>query len=113
MIFRRPELEKDNPIAPEPYVGPRRRLAMAREAALKNEADAGEMKETLRALVRAAARFLREQPKVSKPGKNLVALRDALAKADKVLATDSRSRGSRNVGRRHNEPLQNVGDVYQ
>jgi hypothetical protein len=99
MIFRRPELEKDNPIAPEPYVGPRRRLAMTRAAALKNEAGVGNMKETLQALVRAAARFLREQPKVSKPGKNLVALRDAIAKADEVLATDTRSRGSRKVGR--------------
>jgi len=99
MIFRRPELEKDNPIAPEPYVGPRRRLAMARAAALKNEDDVGNMKETLRVLVRAAARFLREQSKVSKPGKNLVALRDAIAKADEVLAADTRSRGSRKVGR--------------
>jgi hypothetical protein len=27
MVFKRPELEKDNPIAPEPYMGPRRRLA--------------------------------------------------------------------------------------
>ena len=99
MIFRRPELEKDNPLAPEPYVGPRRRLAMARAAALKNEADVGNMKESLRALVRAAARLLREQPKVGKPGKNLVALRDAIAKADQVLAVDTRSRGSRKVGR--------------
>lgn len=99
MIFRRPELEKDNPLAPEPYVGPRRRLAMARAAALKNEAGAGKMKETLQALVSAAARFLREQPKVSKPGKNLVALRDAIAKADEALAADTRSRGSRKVGR--------------
>ena len=98
-MFRRPELEKDNPIAPEPYVGPRRRLAMARAAALKNEADVGNMKETLRALVRAAVRFLREQQKVSKPGKNLVALRDALTKADQVLAADTRSRGSRKVRR--------------
>ena len=31
MIFRRPELEKDNPIAPEPYIGPRRRLALDAE----------------------------------------------------------------------------------
>ncbi len=98
-MFRRPELEKDNPIAPEPYVGPRRRLAMARAAALKNEADVGNMKETLRALVRAAVRFLRDQPKVSKPGKNLVALRDALTKANQVLAADTRSRGSRKVRR--------------
>ncbi|NGZ98688.1 MAG: hypothetical protein CV089_21670 [Nitrospira sp. WS110] len=99
MIFRRPELEKDNPIAPEPYVGPRRRLAMARAAALKNEADAGKMKEALQALVRAAARFLREQPNVSKPGKNLVALRDAIAKADEVLAADTRSKGLRKARR--------------
>jgi hypothetical protein len=72
---------------------------MARAAALKNEADVGNMKETLRALVRAAVRFLRDQPKVSKPGKNLVALRDALTKADQVLAADTRSRGSRKVRR--------------
>lgn len=100
MIFRRPELEKDNPTALEPYVGPRRRLAMARAAALANEeADAGNMKETLQALVGAAARFLREQPEVSKPGKNLVALRDALTKANQVLAADTRSKGSRKVRR--------------
>ncbi|MBK9308604.1 MAG: hypothetical protein IPM58_16320 [Nitrospira sp.] len=99
MIFRRPELEKDNPIAPEPYMGPRRRLAMARAAALGHEVDAGNMKETLQALVRAAVRFLKEQPKVSTPGKNLVALRDALAKAHEVLAADPRPKGSRKARR--------------
>jgi hypothetical protein len=31
--FRRPELEKDNPIAPQMYVGPRRRRVLARAAA--------------------------------------------------------------------------------
>lgn len=98
-IFRRPELEKDNPIAPEPYIGPRRRLAMARAAALKNEADAGKVKETLRALVRAAARFLSEQPNVSKHGKNYVALRDAIAKADEVLAAGTGSKDSRRARR--------------
>ena len=30
-VFRRPELEKDNPIAPQMYVGPRRRRALLRE----------------------------------------------------------------------------------
>ncbi len=30
--FRRPELEKDNPTAPQAYIGPRRRLALARAA---------------------------------------------------------------------------------
>lgn len=95
MIFRRPELEKDNPIAPEPYVGPRRRLAMARAAALENSTEAGNLKETLRTLVIAAARFLREQPKVRKPGRSLTALRDAIKKANQVLAAEKRSRISR------------------
>jgi len=99
MIFRRPELEKDNPIAPEPYVGPRRRLAMARAAALKNEADEGNIKETLQVLVRAAARFLKDQPKVGKPGKNLAALREAVAKANQVLGTQTGSKGSRGARR--------------
>ena len=31
-ILYRPELEKDNPAAPQPYVGPRRRIALARAA---------------------------------------------------------------------------------
>lgn len=31
-VFYRPELEKDNPAAPEAYVGPRRRIALARAA---------------------------------------------------------------------------------
>ena len=40
-VFRRPELEKDNPVAPQMYVGPRRRLALAR-AASKAQAPAPE-----------------------------------------------------------------------
>lgn len=95
MKFRRPELEKDNPIAPEPYVGPRRRLAMARAAALENSTEAGNMKETLRTLASAAARFLREQPKVRKPGRSLTTLRGAIEKAKQVLAAENRSRISR------------------
>ncbi|MGE0646031.1 MAG: hypothetical protein AB7P24_20445 [Nitrospira sp.] len=88
MIFRRPELEKDNPIAPEPYVGPRRRLAMARAAAPEKSTEAGDLRETLRTLATSAAQFLREQPNVRKPGKSLMALRDAIAKADHVLTLE-------------------------
>lgn len=99
MIFRRPELEKDNPIAPEPYVGPRRRLAMARAAALEHSPSAGDLEGTLRILVRAVDRFLGEQPKVRKPAQSLRALRDAIAKADQVLAAENPSRNSRKVRR--------------
>lgn len=95
MIFRRPELEKDNPIAPEPYVGPRRRLAMARAATLENSTEAGDMKEMLQTLVNTAARFLRGQPKVRRPSRSLTALRDAIEKANQVLAAENRSRISR------------------
>lgn len=93
-IFRRPELEKDNPVAPEPYIGPRRRLAMARAAAAERSTRGGNAEETLRALAEAADRFLKELPKSRKPGKNLVALQDAIAKADQVLAAPAGPRRS-------------------
>lgn len=93
-IFRRPELEKDNPVAPEPYIGPRRRLAMARVAAAERSIGGRNAKETLRALVDAANRFLKELPEGRKPGKNLVALREAIAKADQVLAAQTEPRSS-------------------
>lgn len=50
--FYRPELEKDNPIAPQAYVGPRRRLALARAA---SKAVQGR-----KSSVRKAAKFRRE-----------------------------------------------------
>ena len=52
-VFRRPELEKDNPIAPQMYVGPRRRRALLREASLSPASRRGNMAETLQALRRA------------------------------------------------------------
>lgn len=92
MIFRRPELEKDNPIAPEPYVGPRRRLAMACAAGVENPSEVADMKETLQVLVDAASRFLRDLPKVGRPGKSFKVLQDAIAHAEEVLAAKNRSR---------------------
>lgn len=92
MIFRRPELEKDNPIAPQPYVGPRRRLAMARAAALENSSEVGDMNETLQTLVNAASQLLRNLPKVRRPGKSVKVLQDAIAHAEQVLAAENRSR---------------------
>jgi len=91
MIFRRPELEKDNPIAPEPYVGPRRRLAMARAAAVEHPSEVEDMKETLQVLVAAASRFLRDLPKVGRPGKSVKILQDAIAQAEQVLAAENQS----------------------
>lgn len=86
MIFRRPELEKDNPIAPQPYVGPRRRLAMARAALLGKPAKVNDVKETLQTLTAAASHFVESLPKARKTAKGLKELRVAIALAERVLA---------------------------
>ena len=91
MIFRRPELEKDNPIAPQPYIGPRRRLAMARAAASGKSREAGDMKETLEALTEAASCVVNRMPKAGKTDKSLKELREAIAQAERVLAAEGRS----------------------
>ena len=54
-VFRRPELEKDNPVAPQMYVGPRRRLALARTAS-KAQAPAPEELTEMRERARAEGR---------------------------------------------------------
>ena len=46
-VFRRPELIKDNPVAPQMYVGPRRRLALARAASTSQVPTQGDMVEAL------------------------------------------------------------------
>ncbi len=86
MKFRRPELEKDNPIAPEPYVGPRRRLAMARAAASGTLREVGDMRETLQTLTEVASRFVNSLSKARNAEKELETLRAAIAQAERVLA---------------------------
>lgn len=86
MIFRRPELEKDNPIAPEPYVGPRRRLAMARAMAAGKSAEAGDVLETLQVLTEAAARVVKRLSNRRKADEDLEILREAVAQAERTLS---------------------------
>jgi hypothetical protein len=76
-VFRRPELEKDNPTAPQMYVGPRRRRALLREASLSPASRQGDMVETLQALTAAAERFMAKVP----PSKKLQEERSALLEA--------------------------------
>ena len=76
-VFRRPELEKDNPIAPQMYVGPRRRRALLREASLSPASRQGDMAETLQILTAAAERFVASVP----PSKDLQEERSALLEA--------------------------------
>lgn len=90
MIFRRPELEKDNPIAPEPYVGPRRRLALARAVVLEEFTEEHGLKTMLQNLTQAAASYVDGLPKTRKTQKNLKILQDAIAQAERVLAAEGR-----------------------
>ena len=76
-VFRRPELEKDNPIAPQMYVGPRRRRALLREASLSSASRQRDLAETLQALTVAAERFVASVP----PSKKLQEKRRALLEA--------------------------------
>ncbi|HSA86707.1 MAG TPA: hypothetical protein VLE46_11025 [Nitrospira sp.] len=87
MMFRRPELEKDNPVAPQPYVGPRRRLALAR-AVSKEFTGENDLKKTLQTVTLAASRYVDSLPKTRKTEKSLKLLRDAIAQAERVLEAE-------------------------
>ena len=86
MVFKRPELEKDNPIASQPYVGPRRRRAGAHGVLEEVSGDVGEMKGALQALTDAASRFLKGMPKTT--AKDISALRKAIVQAERLLSAE-------------------------
>ncbi len=85
MIFRRPELEKDNPIAPEPYIGPRRRLALARVSASREFTEEHDLKKMLQDLTLAASRYVDSLQKKKKTVKKLKILQHAITQAERVL----------------------------
>ncbi|HEX5647581.1 MAG TPA: hypothetical protein VFX56_11470 [Nitrospira sp.] len=86
MVSRRPELEKDNPIATQPYVGPRRRRAQASAVSMEESAGMGAMKDALQAMMDAASRVVKSLPKTKGTANDLSALRDAIAQAKQVLS---------------------------
>ena len=83
-VFRRPELEKDNPIAPQMYVGPRRRRALLREASLSPASRRGNIAETLQALTAAAERFVASVPPSKKLQEERTALLEAIIRAQRL-----------------------------
>lgn len=91
MVGRRPELEKDNPIASQPYVGPRRRRAQAKAVSVEKSAEIGDIREVLQALTETASRVVKGLPKTKTTAKSLLALRDAIAQAERVLSVGGRS----------------------
>ncbi len=85
---RRPELEKDNPTAPQPYVGPRRR-ARARSASGSVRADAkDEIAKSLQTLMGAAERFVNGAARSKKLEQERNALLDAITQAQWLLSVE-------------------------
>ena len=90
MPFRRPELEKDNPIAPQPYVGPRRRQSKARAKAVAEPIAAEQIKERLHILAKAASRYVSTLPDSKKADEKLTLLREAIVQAELALSVEVR-----------------------
>lgn len=84
-VFRRPELEKDNPVARQMYVGPRRRRALARAASNESSSAGSGMADTLQILTEAAERFVASVPVSKVRQEERAALLQAIAQAHRVL----------------------------
>ena len=87
-VFRRPELEKDNPIAPQMYVGPRRRRALLREASSAPALGKVDMAEMLQTLTAAAERFVASVPPSKKLKEERSALLEAIIQAQQLLSNE-------------------------
>lgn len=85
-VFRRPELEKDNPVAPQMYVGPRRRRALARAASKPQAPAPGDLTEMLQNLTAAAARFVAGVRPTQKLDEERTELLEAIAQAQRLLS---------------------------
>jgi hypothetical protein len=85
---RRPELEKDNPVAPQPYVGPRRRQARAHKSGSTSAAAQSETNKILQTLMEAAERFVNGAPRSKKLEAERNALLDAITQAQWLLSVE-------------------------
>lgn len=85
---RRPELEKDNPTAPQLYVGPRRKRALSRATTPAQPAPQDQMAAALRTLLDAAEQFVNGVPYVQELDKERNALLEAITDAQSLLSVE-------------------------
>ncbi|MBL8070880.1 MAG: hypothetical protein JNM35_07270 [Nitrospira sp.] len=85
---RRPELEKDNPTAPQLYIGPRRRSALSRRAAASQTSAPNGMAAAMHTLISAAEEFVNGVPYVQELDKERNALLDAITQAQTLLSAE-------------------------
>lgn len=86
--MRRPELEKDNPTAPQLYIGPRRRSALSRRAAASQTSAPNGMAAAMHTLISAAEEFVNGVPYVQELDKERNALLDAITQAQTLLSAE-------------------------
>lgn len=86
--LRRPELEKDNPIAPQIYIGPRRKRALARNASSEPMAAPDGIATRLQRLVQAAEQFVHSMPPMQETDKERHALLEAISHAQDFLSLE-------------------------
>ncbi|MCP9438423.1 MAG: hypothetical protein NNA20_00540 [Nitrospira sp.] len=87
-IFRRPELEKDNPVAPQLYIGPRRRRKLLQDAGHDPSSTGGHLAGALQTLIQAAKRFSESVPISKSNQKERAALLKAIEEANRLLLKD-------------------------
>ncbi len=85
---RRPELEKDNPTAPQLYVGPRRKRALSRATTPAQPAPQDQMAAALRTVLDAAEQFVNGVPYVQELDKERNALLEAITDAQSLLSIE-------------------------
>ena len=85
---RRPELEKDNPTAPQLYIGPRRRSALSRRAAASQTSTPNGMAAAMHTLISAAEEFVNGVPYVQELDRERNALLDAITQAQTLLSAE-------------------------
>ncbi|MCW5798511.1 MAG: hypothetical protein LZF60_50088 [Nitrospira sp.] len=86
--LRRPELEKDNPVAPQIYIGPRRKRALARKGSSELQAAPDGITGRLQRLVQAAEQFVHSMPPVQETDKERHALLEAISHAQGCLSIE-------------------------
>ena len=86
---RRPELEKDNPTAPQPYAGPRRKKTRQPRAGSSSSGKRpNEMGQALLTLMETAERFVNGAPRSKKLEEERHALLDAITQAQWLLSVE-------------------------
>ena len=88
---RRPELEKDNPMAPQMYVRQGSRQSRGRGGLASRSQGQADLAETLLKLTEAAETFVMEMPRLKRMDDQREALLDAITHAQLILSVEHSS----------------------